>query len=98
MGANNQLIKRIFLFEGIMISIGGALLGMLLGGLISWVQQEFGLISLGGGGGTFVVDAYPVQIKAMDFLIVFATVITLGLLAAWYPVKQISSKYLQQKL
>lgn len=98
MGAGNPLIKRIFLLQGIMISIGGALFGMLLGGIISCLQQEFGLISLGGGGGTFVVDAYPVQIKAMDFLIVFATVITLGLLAAWYPVKQISSKYLQQKL
>jgi len=98
MGANNRLIKRIFLFEGTMISIGGALLGLLLGGLISLVQQEFGIISLGGGGGTFVVDAYPVQIKLSDFALVFTTVIFLGFIAAWYPVKQISAKYLQQKL
>ncbi len=98
MGANNQLIKRIFLLEGTMISIGGAMLGLILGGLISLLQQEFGIISLGGGGGTFVVDAYPVQIQLLDFAIVFATVIILGLIAAWYPVKQISSKYLLQKL
>jgi lipoprotein-releasing system permease protein len=98
MGAGNKLIKRIFLLEGTMISIGGAMLGLLLGGVISWLQQEFGFISLGGGSGTFVVDAYPVQIKIFDFAIVFLTVIILGLLAAWYPVKQISSKYLHQKL
>lgn len=98
MGANNKLIKQIFLFEGIMISIGGALAGLVLGGVISWIQQEFGIIGLGNGGGTFVVDAYPVQIRALDFGIVFITVIFLGLLAAWYPVKQISLKYLHQKL
>lgn len=98
MGASNRLIRRIFWLEGIMISIGGALLGLLLGGLISWLQQTFGLISLGGGTGTFVVDVYPVAIKAVDFLLVFATVIILGLLAAWYPVRHISSKYLIHKL
>ena len=98
MGAGNRLIKRIFLFEGTMISIGGALLGLLLGGLISFLQQEFGLISLGGGAGTFVIDAYPVKIEIIDFALVFATVIVLGLLAAWFPVRQISVKYLYQKL
>jgi len=98
MGAGNRLIKRIFLFEGIMISIGGALLGLLLGGLISLLQQEFGLISLGGGTGTFVIDAYPVKTEIIDFAMVFITVIVLGLLAAWYPVRQISVKYLHQKL
>lgn len=98
MGASNKLIKRIFLFEGTMISIGGAFLGLFLGGAISLVQQEFGLISLGDGTGTFVIDAYPVQIQIFDFLMVFITVIILGLLAAWYPVRQISNKYLHQKL
>ncbi len=98
MGASNRLIKRIFLFEGIMISIGGALLGLLLGGLISWLQQTYGLIGLGSGSGTFVVEAYPVQIRLGDFFVVFATVVGIGLLAAWYPVKQISRKYLHQKL
>jgi ABC-type lipoprotein release transport system permease subunit len=98
MGAGNRLIKRIFMFEGTMISIGGALLGLFLGGAISLLQQEFGLISLGDGSGTFVIDAYPVKIQIFDFVLVFATVIILGLLAAWYPVKQISRKYLYQKL
>lgn len=98
MGANNKLIKRIFLFEGTMISIGGAMLGLLLGGVVCLIQQKFGIIRLGGASGTFVIDAYPVKIQFMDFIMVFATVILLGLLAAWYPVRQISRNYLHQKL
>jgi len=98
MGADNSLIKKIFLIEGIMISIGGALIGLTLGGTISWLQQTFGFISLGDGSGSFVIDAYPVKILWADFIVVFITVILLGLLAAWYPVKQISGKYLNQKL
>jgi len=98
MGASKQLIKRIFLFEGIMISIGGALTGLILGGIISWLQQQFGFISLGSGTGTFVIDAYPVQIKLTDFIMVFVTVVSIGLIAAWYPVNQLSKKHIDHKL
>ncbi len=97
LGATDQLIKRIFMLEGMMISIGGAVLGLILGGFISWLQQEFGLISLGDGSGSFVVDAYPVKLLAKDFLIVFLVVLAIGFLVAWYPVKQISKKYLSPK-
>jgi lipoprotein-releasing system permease protein len=96
MGAGNTLIKRIFLFEGIMISIGGALLGLFFGGLISWAQQQFGFITLGSQAGAFVVSAYPVEIKWVDFFVVFFTVIAIGLLVAWYPVRQISRKHLMK--
>jgi len=98
MGATNHLIRRIFMMEGIMISIGGALVGLILGAAISWLQQTYGFIPLGSAGGTFVVDAYPVQIQLSDFIYVFLTVITIGFVAAWYPVRQISKKYLHQKL
>jgi len=98
MGAGKQLIKRVFLIEGIMISIGGAIAGLILGALISWLQQQFGFISLGNGSGTFVVDAYPVKIVLSDFILVFFTVVSIGLIAAWYPVKQLSKKYIDQKL
>ena len=98
MGASNRLIRRIFLTEGIMISVGGALSGLIIGGLISWIQQNYGIISLGGGSGSFVVDAYPVKIILSDFFLVFATVVVIGFLAAWYPAKRISEKYLSQKL
>jgi lipoprotein-releasing system permease protein len=98
MGAGKQLIKRIFLIEGIMISIGGAATGLILGGLISWLQQKFGFIGLGSGTGSFVVDAYPVKIIFSDFVLVFITVISIGLIAAWYPVNQLSKKHIDQKL
>ncbi len=98
MGAGKQLIKRIFLIEGIMISVGGAVTGLILGGLISLLQQKFGFIGLGNGTGTFVVDAYPVKIIFSDFILVFITVISIGLIAAWYPVNQLSKKHIDQKL
>jgi len=98
MGANTRLIKKIFLFEGSLISILGAIFGLLLGGLICWLQLHFGIISLGEANGSFVVDNYPVKMKILDFLTVFATVSFIGILAAWIPARQISKKYLDVKL
>jgi lipoprotein-releasing system permease protein len=98
MGASNTLIKRIFLAEGLMISLSGALLGLLLGAMICWIQQSFGIIKLEAGSGSFIIDAYPVKMQVKDFLLVFLTVMIIGMGSAWYPVRQISKKYLQQKL
>ncbi len=98
MGADPPLIKRIFMAEGLLISLSGAILGLLLGGFICWLQQQFGLVPLEGGSESFVISAYPIEMKATDFLYVFLTVFAIGLLAAWYPVRQISRKYLQQRL
>lgn len=98
MGANTRLIKKIFMFEGSMISVLGAIFGLLLGGLICWLQQQFGLISLGEANGSFVVNAYPVKMEILDFIYVFITVCFIGIIAAWIPVKQISKKYLEVKL
>jgi len=98
LGANNKLIKRIFLLEGLLISLIGALSGLLLGGLLSWLQQEFGIIKLGQGEGFFIIDAYPVEVRAIDFLYVFITVFVIGYFAAWLPARRITRKYLAQKL
>jgi len=98
MGANNKVIKRIFLTEGLLISVSGAILGVVLGSFFCWLQQRFGLISLGGGSGSFVIDAYPVKMVATDILYVFLTVFLIGLGASYYPVRQISKKFLKQKL
>lgn len=89
LGANNQLIKRIFLFEGWMISGVGALIGICLGTLLCLMQQYFGLLKLGTG---YVVDAYPVVTNALDILLVFITVLFMGFLAAYYPVRYIRIK------
>ena len=98
MGANSNLIKKIFLFEGGLISILGASFGLILGGLICWLQLQFGLISLGDANASFVVNAYPVRIEILDFVAVFFTVCLIGITAAWVPVRQISKKYLDVKL
>jgi len=93
LGASDILIRRIFLMEGWMISIVGAITGLLIGSLIAWLQARFGLIKLSGSG-SFIIDAYPVVYKFLDVLKVFFTVLFIGFLAAWYPVKYISKKFL----
>lgn len=93
MGAGHQLISRIFLLEGWLISIVGSLIGISLGTLISWIQDRFELLKLSGSG-TFVIDAYPVDLQAGDVFLVWITVLFIGFLAASYPVRQISKKYL----
>ena len=98
MGADETLIKRIFLAEGIMISFSGAILGMLLGALICLIQIWFGVVPLHAGGGSFVIEAYPVELQAIDFVYVFLLVLGIGLPAVWYPVRQIKKKYFEQKL
>ena len=96
LGANDRQIVRIFLFEGRLISVFGAIAGIVLGLLLCFLQQRFGLISLGGGNGSFVVDAYPVSVHAMDIILVFVTVITVGFLSVWYPVRYLSKRLLKK--
>ena len=98
MGANNQLIKRIFRVEGMMVTVVGGISGLVLGAVLCFLQQELSLITLGGGDGSFIVEAYPVQMQFMDFVYVFITVLLIGYLAASYPVSRISRKYLHQRL
>ena len=86
LGANNQLIKRIFLFEGWLISAVGALVGIGLGGILCLLQEHFGFLKLGTG---YVVDAYPVVTNFVDMILVFVTVLAMGFLAAYYPVRYI---------
>ena len=84
LGASDSIIKRIFLFEGWMISIIGAIVGVVLGLLLCYLQQEYGLISLGNNA-SFVTDSYPVKVEALDVIIIYFTVVFMGLLAAIYP-------------
>ncbi|MDR0895265.1 MAG: FtsX-like permease family protein [Prevotellaceae bacterium] len=92
LGADNRLITRIFLFEGRLISLLGAVAGILLGLLLCLLQRQFGLISLGNGSGSFVVDAYPVSVHPADVLLILATVVTVGFLSVWYPVRYLTRK------
>ena len=96
LGADDRLIARIFLFEGRLISLFGALSGIILGLLLCYIQQRFGIISLGGGGGGFIVDAYPVSVHATDVILIFVTVITVGFLSVWYPVHYLTKRLLKR--
>lgn len=95
LGADDRLVVRIFLFEGRLISVFGAVGGILSGLLLCWAQQRFGFITLGGGSGAFVVDAYPVSVHVSDVVLVFATVLAVGFLSVWYPVRYLSRRLLK---
>lgn len=94
LGADNRLIKRIFIYEGWMISIIGTVLGLVLGFLLGAAQQHFGIVKLAGE--SLLIDAYPVKLQLIDFFVVAATVITIGYGAAWYPVSYLSRRYLNK--
>ena len=89
LGADRQMIRRIFLYEGWLISASGAAMGTLVGVLICGIQQHFGLLKLGNGA-NYVLSAYPGSIQVTDVLIVLAIVIALGALAAWIPARKIA--------
>ena len=94
MGATDKQITRIFLFEGRMISVIGAVVGILLGLLLCWLQQTYGLVVLGQSSGSFVVDAYPVSVHPEDIVVVFVTVVAVGFVSVWYPVRYFAKRLL----
>lgn len=93
MGADKKLVRRIFTAEGLMISLAGSLGGLIIGFILLFLQQTFGFIQLGSGEGDFIIDAYPVQMIPLDFLNVFLTVIVIGFLATWYPVRYLTRRF-----
>lgn len=100
LGAGLPAVKRIFLLEGLLISLIGAISGLIIGAFVCWLQMRFGFVKLGAADSTFVVDAYPVHMIAADFIFVFLTVMVIGLLAAWYPVyniRKIDTRILYQR-
>lgn len=91
LGAGNRLIKRVFLAEGLLVSIGGTVIGALAGLLICWLQIEFKLVKLHGMGG-FIVDAYPVDIQFLDIFAILVLVLGIGFLAAHLAVGLITKR------
>lgn len=88
MGADTNLLRKIFMTEGLFITGIGAFSGLALGFVICLLQQKFGLVQLGSDG-SFVIDAYPVHMEALDFFYVLVTVFVIGFIAAWYPSKRL---------
>lgn len=88
LGADLPTIRKIFLYEGWLISSLGAVIGLIVGLILSLIQEHFGLIKLGNGT-QYVISAYPVQVQGLDILIVAIVVLLLGFVAAWYPVRKL---------
>ena len=88
MGADDNLIQKIFLSEGFVLAGMGGTIGIILATAICYLQTKFRLIKLGGG--TFIIDYYPVKMVATDFILVVATVFIIALLAAWIPSRKAS--------
>lgn len=94
LGADNKLIKRIFIYEGWMISFIGTIIGLIIGFLLCAAQEHFGIVKLSGE--TLLINSYPVQMQVTDFFIVAATVLAIGYAAAWYPVHYLSRRFLKE--
>ena len=94
LGASDKQIVHIFLFEGRMISAIGAVLGIILGLALCWAQQTFGLVKLGSSSASFVVNAYPVSVHPEDVILIFITVLVVGFLSVWYPVRYFAKRLL----
>jgi lipoprotein-releasing system permease protein len=83
MGATPQFIKRVFLFEGGLVAIVGAAVGLVLGIIICWLQQTYGLVSLGVANS--VVEAYPVKMIATDLIITVLIVVLVAFIISYFP-------------
>ncbi len=93
LGATPLLVKKLFLTEGILITLAGGLLGLVLGIMVVLVQQYFGVLKLGNEAGNFIIDAYPVDLKWIDVAKVFAVVFVIGWLSSVYTVRLIIKRF-----
>ena len=97
LGATDGFVARIFIYEGNLIALLGAVVGLVLGVALCLLQQKFGFISLGGGG-QFVVDAYPVRVKVTDLILVLVSVVAVSALSVWLPIKILNKYFLKNSL
>lgn len=96
MGSSAALIQKIFITEGLVLAGVGTFIGTALGTIICVLQLKFKIITLGGGG-SFIIDYYPVKLMATDYLLVVATTTVIALMAAWIPAKKASQQLLSLK-
>lgn len=92
LGASDRTITRIFLLEGRLIALAGAVIGIGVGLLLCLLQQQYGLVKLGNSSGNYIVDAYPVSVHPWDVVMVFLTVTVVGWLAVYFPVRYMSRR------
>ncbi|MCD8301433.1 MAG: FtsX-like permease family protein [Prevotellaceae bacterium] len=94
LGANESQICKVFMLEGRLISLCGSVVGIIIGVVLCWLQQEYGLISMGQTEGTFIIESYPVSVRLADILLIFVTVVAVSWVVVWYPVHRLSRRLL----
>lgn len=92
LGTSERLIFRIYLYEGRFIALLGAVIGAVVGLTLCYLQQTFGFIKLGNSSGNFIIEAYPVSIHALDIPLVLVTVIVVGFISVWWPVRVLTRR------
>lgn len=92
MGADRNFLQRVFMNEGLLISVVGGIIGLVIGILAVLLQQHFGFIKFGSGGGNYIVDAYPVLLKMKDVFVIFATILAVGCTSAFLTVRHAMKK------
>ena len=95
LGAPVKTIQKIFFYEGLLITIFGGGLGLVLGVSVCLLQQYFGFIQLGSQG-SFIVNSYPVEVHYKDVILIVCTVLSLGILITFIPVRLLKQKFIQQ--
>ncbi len=93
MGATKKLIVKIFLYEGFLVTLSGTLLGLLFGSALVVLQDIYHFVPMQGA---FIVDSFPVELRASDLLAVLAVVIFVSMIAVFIPIKRLSKTFLQK--
>jgi lipoprotein-releasing system permease protein len=86
MGAEPKLIRNIFFIEGILLSVSGAIIGIVLGAIVCLLQMKYGFVKINGGT-TFILDSYPVSLRLIDFVKVFCAALVIGIFSSWIPAR-----------
>ena len=88
LGFDKSKIEKLFFTEGLLINFLGGVIGLFIGGLVCGLQIWFGLIPMDG----MIVDSYPVQVEIWDLVLIISTVIVIGFISSYFPVKYLINK------
>lgn len=90
MGMESGTVRKAFFLNGMLVSVCGVLGGLAVGSLLTFGQQAFGWVKLGGGSGNYITDAYPVCWQIGDLFVVLLIGLAIGALASAIPLRQVS--------
>lgn len=98
MGGSEKLVRQVYLLNGLLASFIGAGIGMALGYLVCLLQLKFHFLLLNsGGGGSFVINHYPVELRPMDAVVTIAIIAIISLIAAYFPAKKAGESAMEFK-